>query len=111
MATVTHAKLPLSPRVAGYERQLKYLTARFYDALRAGDAPAIETVTLQMVNVSERLGAARHGLQLERLIMGIGYEDDDPLAPDEAILDVVVEHTEPERSQWTGERPRIEAHA
>jgi hypothetical protein len=110
MGTVTHAKLPLSPKVAGYERRLKYLTARFYDALRAGDLDTIEAIALQMVSVAERLGAARHGLQLERLIMGVGYEDD-LFPPDDSILDVVVEQADVGRTEWESPRSTIEAPA
>jgi hypothetical protein len=110
MGTVTHTKLPQSPRVAAYERQLKYLTSCFYEALGAADLRTVETVTLQMVTVSERLGAARHGLQLERLIMGTGYEDE-PLPPDDAILDVVVEHADAVHPEWDTARPAVEAPA
>src|SRR5579871_1426735 len=110
MGTVTHAKQPQSPRVTAYERQLRYLTASFYEALRAADLGTLEAVTLQMVTVSERLGAARHGLQLERLIMGIGYEDD-PLPPDDAILDVVVEHADAVHPEWEASPATVDAPA
>lgn len=110
MATVTQSRPPQSPRVAGYERRLKYLTHRFYDALRAADVKAIETVTLQMVSVSERLGAARHALRLEHLIMGVGYEDE-LLPPDDAILDVVVAQTGAAPAGQEAERHTVDAPA
>jgi hypothetical protein len=92
VATVTQSKQPQSPRVAGYERRLKFLTLSFYDALRAADAKAIETLALQMVSVSERLGAARHALRLER-------------------LDVVVAQPEPSHADQEGARQAVEAPA
>jgi hypothetical protein len=110
VATVTQSKQPQSPRVAGYERRLKFLTLSFYDALRAADAKAIETLALQMVSVSERLGAARHALRLERLIMGVGYEDE-LLPPDDAILDVVVAQPEPSHADQEVARQAVEAPA